>query len=555
MPADDENEEKPKENNSGNARSILSNFASSTTAHGCSQINQSQSSVAKCVWLLIFIGCTIGAIICITALLQKYFAFPTKDVIVLKTGAIAAPSISVCSLNPIPSSFRTRLSGIAPDNKVNTVLRALDLASERVANTSFGLHEKLSESYLRLNSYIWIYENAPGENETLQFAHELDDLVVSCMYQGIPCDKSTVKIFTNPYFYKCYTFNAMDYNDTYNGPFIHSTGTKSGISMLFFLDTHDSGETLYNPYCPLGGNTGVRVVIHQPGTIPDPFNDGFDVAPGYSTNVGITKRKRELLGRPWGDCERREKLDDGLPFLYDRRSCKLLCLQAFVAERCGCVTSYLPISENMKNITRCGQMDLENFNSASPNLTTLEHELDRLSCELKSVYVILDDQDDVDCDCPQSCERDIYDYTLSQSEWPSGGVQLHFYRHIAHLKGEAYFNSSMYHLLDDKVNTNDSMVNMKNQRMIQQNFLRVNTFFTSMDTEIVKQVEEYPFTDMISGVGGGFGVYVGFSIVTMCEFCVLFVHLLRAMIMDREKRKVKSAELHSSKVIPTKTAW
>jgi hypothetical protein len=34
---------------------------------------------------------------------------------------------------------------------------------------------------------------------------------------------------------------------------------------------------------------GVRVVLHEPGAMPFPYEEGFSVAPGMATSVGITK--------------------------------------------------------------------------------------------------------------------------------------------------------------------------------------------------------------------------------------------------------------------------
>ncbi|CAH1783459.1 unnamed protein product, partial [Owenia fusiformis] len=321
-------------------------------------------------------------------------------------------------------------------------------------------------------------------------------------------------------------------------PLVHSTGARSGLSAIFFLDTHDKAKGIYNPSCPIGGSSGLHVVIHPPGTQPDPINKGFDIVPGLTTNVELQKKNRELLGYPWGDCENREKLSE-LPYKYVKSSCERQCQQKFVMDQCGCVTSFQPIPDNLKNMPMCGKMDLKNLNSASPNMSKIAEEMDTLECEYGKFWVLEKDYpEEYKCECPSACHNDIYDHTISQSEWPSGGIKLDFYKHainLRNMRGSGYVNSTMYDLLDSKLNTNDTEENHKNQGMIRENFLRLNIFFTSLNTEIVKQVEEYTFTDMISGVGGGFGVYVGFSIVTICEFCVLFAHLVKAIMNHRNK--------------------
>ncbi|CAH1783458.1 unnamed protein product [Owenia fusiformis] len=527
--------EKKKESS---VKTILSTFASSTTAHGCSQINQSQSSSGRLIWMAIFVACFIGATVCITSLLQKYFEFPTKDVIEVSVDPITFPSVSFCSLNPVPSSYQRKINRMKPGNRFLDVAATYRNLEAHVLNKSFPLYDRMFPNRHKIKSYKWMYDNAPNEDEALSIGHDLEDILLSCSIAGYSCNISQIQSFTSPFYFKCYTLNAKDLNDSSIEPLVHSTGAVNGLSAIFFLDTHDKAKGIYNPSCPIGGSSGLHVVIHPPGTQPDPINEGFDIVPGFATNIGLQKKSRELLGYPWGDCENRESLSE-LPYKYDKLSCERQCQQKFITDQCGCVTSFQPIPDDLKNMSMCGKMDLKNWNSASPNMSKIAEEMDTIECEFGKFWVLKKDYPEENkCECPSACHNDIYDYTISQSEWPSGGIKLDFYKHVMHMRnmrGSGYINSTMYDLLDSKLNTNDTDENHKNQGMVRQNFLRLNIFFTSLNTEIVKQVEEYPFTDMISGVGGGFGVYVGFSFVTICEFCVLFAHLVKAIMNHRNK--------------------
>jgi hypothetical protein len=33
----------------------------------------------------------------------------------------------------------------------------------------------------------------------------------------------------------------------------------------------------------------VRVLLHEPGAMPFPFEEGFSIAPGMATSIGLTK--------------------------------------------------------------------------------------------------------------------------------------------------------------------------------------------------------------------------------------------------------------------------
>jgi hypothetical protein len=48
----------------------------------------------------------------------------------------------------------------------------------------------------------------------------------------------------------------------------------------------------------LSEEAGVRVVLHEPGSMYFPFEEGFSVTPGMATSVGLTKVR--LVSRTLG---------------------------------------------------------------------------------------------------------------------------------------------------------------------------------------------------------------------------------------------------------------
>ncbi|CAH1794805.1 unnamed protein product [Owenia fusiformis] len=545
-------EKNSDEDKDSSLRDILGNFASSTTAHGCERIDKSTSTIARVIWATIFIGCTIAAIVCIAALLEKYFQYPSKDVYEMNSDKIEFPSISFCSLKPIVSSYKKRVAKMEPGNpymEIDKAIKNIDGVLDYLSqenNTQNNLYQRLKEMYYLFASYTSMYIHATDETRSL--GHQLEDLLLSCKVNMMSCvNMPDVKIkqFDNALYWNCYTFNWKDYNTTGESePYVEMVGGLSGFQATFFLDNIDTLESYYNPMCPIDGSVGAKLIIHRPGSRPDPLREGLEVPVGFSTNVAVSKKKRELIGQPWGDCENREKLD-GAPYRYDQANCERGCQQKEIVKKCGCVSPWLPVSDEQKNISWCGKFNLDNFNSASPNLTILDKDLIPFECHMMMTKMT---PNVTECDCPPACENHMYEYKTSQSQWLLGGNRLNFYQSVVNRMGDSYINSSMYHLLDAALNSNDSAENFKNRNLVSQNFLRVNIFFDSMHTDLIRRVEEYTFTDMISGVGGGFGVYVGFSIVTMCEFVVLFASLVTALIqrygLRQNKVAMESAPTH-----------
>ena len=53
---------------------------------------------------------------------------------------------------------------------------------------------------------------------------------------------------------------------------------------------------------PAAGTDGVRVTVQQPGTIPNPGFEGFDIQSGVSTTIGVVATEVVRLPHPHGNC-------------------------------------------------------------------------------------------------------------------------------------------------------------------------------------------------------------------------------------------------------------
>ena len=72
----------------------------------------------------------------------------------------------------------------------------------------------------------------------------------------------------------------------------------------------------------------LQIMLHDQGEVPQMKDQGFAVAPGTHTLVGVKQYKVTTLPDPYGDCE---ELD---PVPVSR--CLLNCVTKRVLEQCGC---------------------------------------------------------------------------------------------------------------------------------------------------------------------------------------------------------------------------
>ncbi len=74
-------------------------------------------------------------------------------------------------------------------------------------------------------------------------------------------------------------------------------------------DDHDIGNGvlwnipgLDNTYEPGAGSDGVRLNVHEPGTVPNPSYEGLDIPPGVSAVIGISSKEINRLSYPYSNC-------------------------------------------------------------------------------------------------------------------------------------------------------------------------------------------------------------------------------------------------------------
>jgi len=112
------------------------------------------------------------------------------------------------------------------------------------------------------------------------------------------------------------------------------------------------------------------------------------------------------------------------------------------------------------------------------------------------------------CDCPVECEKVKYSTILSAAYFPS-----------------AHFWNSIYELLNISVNDTKS-TKTRLQEAIRKRLLKVNIFYESLSTEVTEKKPAYDLNDFGSDIGGNMGLFLGCSLLTLCEFFDLLLLVL-----------------------------
>ena len=192
-----------------------------------------------------------------------------------------------------------------------------------------------------------------------EIAIKKQEFIVKCTYGNSSCNFTEIP---DPYYLKCFTFEPPNIRNTSFENFQSlSEGIANGLSVTLFtgIKPNDNNVTdkwlpgVYEKDSPLSGSSGIRVVIHPPGTEPFPLTEGYDVPPGFQASIGIVPERRKRLGKPYGLCARKNRYknnylnelygfetDEHEP--YRKISCERMCMQQQVIKECKCFDETLP---------------------------------------------------------------------------------------------------------------------------------------------------------------------------------------------------------------------
>ncbi|XP_070566539.1 degenerin unc-8-like [Ptychodera flava] len=113
------------------------------------------------------------------------------------------------------------------------------------------------------------------------------------------------------------------------------------------------------------------------------------------------------------------------------------------------------------------------------------------------------------CDCPQPCQEKAYLKSMSFSKWPAANYQSKLTSKLSNLQ---------ISLLE---NTGDAM------KWIGDNLARVQIYFEELNYQSIKETPSYTEFDLCSDIGGQLGLWIGVSVITLCEMFEFFASISR----------------------------
>ncbi|KAJ7378364.1 hypothetical protein OS493_023619 [Desmophyllum pertusum] len=260
------------------------------------------------------------------------------------------------------------------------------------------------------------------------------------------------------------------FNSGHNNVLLRSRFEGPGLGLNILLDVQTDENTVGQ------FSSGLKVIVHDQMTFVNRHN-GFNILPGTHASVVVKLRKHIRLPAPYQTKCRQEKLP-GIK-TYTKDGCVYQCIANKTLTQCGCRRVGLPEPEA---VPLCSIQDLECVENSQEKLNVAE------------------------CSCNSACSEMEYESFVSYSKFP---------------------DNSIIQILHQIYGKNESSSYMR------ENYVFLEVGFQHLAYEIREDVPSYGAESLFGEFGGNMGLFLGCSILTICEFIDFLWQAVMARIRMR----------------------
>ncbi|XP_069058102.1 amiloride-sensitive sodium channel subunit beta-like [Pleurodeles waltl] len=415
-------------------------------------------------------------------LIATFLRYPTQEkVTMVNSPRLAFPAVTFCNLN------RARMSKIN-SSRFRFLANELPFLFMRDGNqnettSAEGVSVADDRQFAFALSRLTVKEQK-------ELGHQLEDMLISCVFHGEICDQSFFTPLLNPKLGNCYTFNGQRGSVMRAGPtdaepdILNATkaGVSYGLTMELFIEQSEYIETLST-------TAGLRVALHSQWEMPFPEEGGVNVPPGQESDIGVVKVHVHRLEEPYSSrCTRgheiRNYYSEVYGMAYSQEACKKSCGQVKIIKNCGCRMWEFPAPPGT-------EVPLCNISE-----TTVNH--------CVSLYEYKLSHDLLRCHCPLQCEEEIFELTLSAAQWPS-----------------AVYLDSFSRRLENRRRTSS-----QDTDNIRDNVVKLVVYYQQLNYELIEETPAMQLVDLASSIGGLVGLWIGVSVCTVAEFLELCLSII-----------------------------
>ncbi|XP_072050916.1 epithelial sodium channel subunit beta-like isoform X2 [Amphiura filiformis] len=328
--------------------------------------------------------------------------------------------------------------------------------------------------------------------ERVETGHQLDDMLLSCTFQGYPCTPNNFTWFYNYLYGNCYTFNLGLDSEIHE---VTTAGPLLGLTMSLYIQQDEYIADIQQ-------GAGIRVEVHPQKSMSFPEDRGLNVAPGTEAFVSVRKKLIKRKVDPYTNCtEDGEKtiFMDHFPYVeYSKLMCEKDCYYNEVLRKCGCAD----VRYRYDNSTNA-------CNSTNPENVKCLREMQMPPCP-----------------CTFACIEDIFTHVVSYSLWPND-------------KHKPTVQDGIKDISDNLKR------NVENDTsFVEKNVVKLNVYYDELTYDYIYHTATYGEYDLLSDIGGNVGLWIGISVLTVVE---LFELLYDVIILCFVKAKSAGEKSTSEK--------
>jgi len=342
----------------------------------------------------------------------------------------------------------------------------------------------LVQKYSAINYFSNILKNffmmneLSSFNDTFKksFIYSLNETLLSCTINTISCSSSDFVWSYNPIYGNCYSFNT-GFNSSGNSIDliqISKAGNLNGLKLELFIDNPNNIANFIQ-------KSGYHVIIHNK-TYKISLNDGYDISSGVETNLAVNKIYQTLKPKPHSDCIVLNTINSFDSYLY-RAIYRLN--QTYRQNDCFDLCYQQILIETCQCYTNTldklyGTMQCLNFTQLNC-MTNIWNKF--LSDDYISNFCIQY--------CPLECYSINYEIKTTFSNYPNYNYAL--------------------------------------------NSLMTNPIITSNQISKDAKIE---IVDLVSGIGGLLGLFLGMSFLSFAEIIEMFLEALSFFLQRSKNNKI-----------------
>ncbi|XP_007664468.3 amiloride-sensitive sodium channel subunit gamma [Ornithorhynchus anatinus] len=337
--------------------------------------------------------------------------------------------------------------------------------------------------------YMNIMAQVPLEKK-INMSYSIEELLVTCFFDGISCDSRNFTLFHHPMHGNCYTFN-NGANKT-----VLSTsmgGSEYGLQVILYIDEED-----YNPF--LVSSTGAKVIVHRQDEYPFIEDIGTEVETATATSIGMHLTESFKLSQPYSQCT-----EDGsdVPVkniynaTYSLQICLHSCFQMKMVEKCQCAQYTQPLPPGAEY---CNYKKHPNW----------------MYCYYKLHQAFVREELGCQVICREACSFKEWALTTSLAQWPSAVSEKWMLPVLTWDKGQKP---------ERKLNKTD--------------LANLMIYYKDLNQRSIMESPANRIENLLSNFGGQLGLWMSCSVVCVIEIIEVFFIDFFSIIARRRWQKAK----------------